>query len=261
MLASAMAARIDTAVILAAGMGTRLEQIGRMIPKGFLQFAEKPIVEESILKLRSFGVERVVVVTGHLPFFYEGLRQRYPDLITTVHNPAYEGSGSLYSLGCARDAVDGDFLLLESDIVFEKRAIAELLDDPDDSVVLLCDATESSDPVHVVTGDGLLVDMSKDRTALHGQVAGELVGVSKISRALFDTMNALLDESMPDAMTWHYEEDGLVGAARIVPVHCRVVDGLACYEIDDEHDIEVARERVLPTILQRDGAGADHAHP
>jgi len=99
-----MGAPIRTAVILAAGMGTRLEQIGSMIPKGFLQFSERPIIEESILKLRAFGIDRIVIVTGHLHFFYEGLRARYPDLITTVHNPALRTVGQhVLAVVCPRD--------------------------------------------------------------------------------------------------------------------------------------------------------------
>ncbi len=40
---------VTTAVILAAGMGLRLEDLGRQFPKGFLRLAALPIVEESIL--------------------------------------------------------------------------------------------------------------------------------------------------------------------------------------------------------------------
>ena len=174
-LSVAMSDPVHTAVILAAGMGTRLEQIGTMIPKGFLQFSERPIVEESILKLRSFGIDRIVIVTGHLHFFYEGLRARYPNLITTVHNPLYEQSGSMYSLWCAREILDDDFLLLESDIIYEDRVLAALLDSPEDSVVLLSDSTNSSDPVHVETESGLLVAMSKDRAKLTGEERSEVL--------------------------------------------------------------------------------------
>ena len=67
---------VRTAVILAAGMGTRLGSIGREIPKGFLRCGDRPILEESIDHLTHDGVERIVIVTGHLREFYDELANR-----------------------------------------------------------------------------------------------------------------------------------------------------------------------------------------
>ena len=48
---------IKTAVILAAGMGTRLGERTKNQPKGFLMLDEKPIVEQSICKLLEMGID------------------------------------------------------------------------------------------------------------------------------------------------------------------------------------------------------------
>lgn len=60
------AQEVRTAVILAAGMGVRLKDRGRLSPKGCLCLGEKSIVEESVLRLLATGIERIVIVTGHL---------------------------------------------------------------------------------------------------------------------------------------------------------------------------------------------------
>ena len=89
---------VDTAVILAAGRGTRLKRLGEEIPKGFLRLGEVSIIEESIERLVGAGVRRVVIVTGHLARLYEELRSRLAGLVETVHNVAFADSGSFYSL-------------------------------------------------------------------------------------------------------------------------------------------------------------------
>jgi hypothetical protein len=66
-------------------------------------------------------------------------------------------------------------------------------------------------------------------------------------------MNDLVEDSLETRMSWHYE-DGLVAAARATEVHCKLISGLVAFEIDDEHDIEVARKSVLPRIAASDGA-------
>src|SRR5262249_60467207 len=69
----AMRARVRTAVILGAGMGVRLAELGRAAPKGFLRLGSRPIIAESLARLVAAGIERVVIVTGHPGEFYENL--------------------------------------------------------------------------------------------------------------------------------------------------------------------------------------------
>src|SRR5262249_11163617 len=98
-----MRARVRTAVILGAGMGVRLAELGRAAPKGFLRLGARPIIAESLARLVATGIERVVIVTGHLGEFYENLARGSRGLVVTVENPRFHESGSLYSLCCARE--------------------------------------------------------------------------------------------------------------------------------------------------------------
>jgi len=218
-------------------MGTRLGELGTEVPKGFLKLGEKPIVEESIDKLVAVGVNRVVIVTGHLAHFYEELAARRRGLVETVRNPKYAECGSFYSLHVALEHLDGaaPLLLLESDLVYELRALDEVLADPHEDVILLSGPTGSGDQVWVETdAEGRLVSMSKDRNKLGPNVAGELVGITRISAELAAALRSL----PPDG---EYETGGFVLAAGLRRIHCCRVDGLAWAEIDDEQQLEVAR--------------------
>lgn len=57
--------RVRTAVILAAGIGSRLRNIHNDKPKGFLQLGDKPIIEESIARLVFAGINEIIIVTGY----------------------------------------------------------------------------------------------------------------------------------------------------------------------------------------------------
>ncbi len=123
----------------------------------FLRLGDRPIIEESISRLLEVGVRRIVIVTGHLAGFYHALQARHPDVVQLVHNPYYADSGSMYSLYCARRYVREDFLLLESDLIYERQALTALLEYPEDNVVLLSGFTKSSDEVFAQTNSGCLV--------------------------------------------------------------------------------------------------------
>jgi choline kinase len=244
--------KVSTAVILAAGMGTRLGEQGRQLPKGFLQLGERPIVEESLLRLQRAGITRIFIVTGHLSRFYTELQQGYGGLVQTIHNPRYADSGSMYSLYLLRDHLGEDFLLLESDLIYEQRALDTLQAAGQDNAVLLSGFTGSGDEVFVETRSGLLVDMSKQRTRLGAQVTGELVGISRISQALFALMVDYAAAGFGKTLHLDYETDCLVGVSRHTAIHCPVVGDLLWSEIDDAAHLVRAQETIYPKIRALD---------
>lgn len=241
---------IRVAVILAAGMGVRLKDLGKLTPKGCMSLGEKSIVEESVLRLLAVGIERIVIVTGHHAEQYEPLRDRYQQTVLLVHNPYFEDSGSMYSLYCARHSVVEAFLLLESDLVYEPRALTTCLEDPSEDVVLLAGFSKTSDECFVKTRDSRLVAISKNRESLGADVRGEMVGICKISPSLFSAMLEVAERRFGTSLHVDYETDCLVGAARDVAISCPVVEDLVWCEIDDEVHLAHAREEIYPVVLQ-----------
>ena len=243
-----MTSAVTTAVILAAGQGTRLREEVRDRPKGFLRLGERPIVEESLLRLAAQGINNVIIVTGFAAAHYDDLARAYPSLVRTVHNPEFTRAGSMYSLYCARGATAGPFLLLESDLIYEPRALRVLLDHPAADAILLSGPTGAGDEVYVATHDGNLADMSKDRTRLGPAIAGELVGISKISSELFALMRRIAAAAFRKSHAFDYETDCLVAAGRERPIACPLVPDLLWAEIDDPAHLRRAREQVYPKL-------------
>jgi 2-aminoethylphosphonate-pyruvate transaminase len=248
---NAKPAVISTAVILAAGRGTRLAGHVQDYPKGFLRLGEQSIIEESIDRLVAAGISDVVIVTGHCAGHYNDLALRRAGLVRVVHNERYADSGSMYSLWCARDLVHGPFLLLESDLVYEPRALRCLLDEPAADAVLLSGPTHAGDEVYVEVREGRLCSMSKQAAALGGAPAGELVGISKISAGLFRLMCAIAERAFATTLRFDYETDCLVAAGRERAIACPVLADLVWGEIDDPSHLIRVRETVYPEILRR----------
>lgn len=238
---------IKLAVILAAGMGTRLKELGVSRPKGFLQLGDRPIVVESITKLLNSGIERIAIVTGHLAEFYEELKKDYPQ-VTTIHNPLYATSGSMYSLSCAREFIDRDFLLLESDLIYEQRALDRAIHFERNNVVLLSGPTNAGDEVYVETRGETIAAMSKNPASLDFPPTGELVGICKISLSLFERMIGYADQEFKTSLKVDYETDALVEVAQSYPVYYTLIPDLMWGEIDDINHLARAKEKIYPYI-------------
>ncbi len=248
---------IHTAAILAAGAGTRLGDDFADRPKGFLQLGTQPIIAESLQRLARAGIREVVIVTGHQAGYYEQLRHEANIAVRTVHNASYAESGSMYSLYCARHELNDTFLLLESDLIYEPRALSALLEHPADDAILLSGPTEAGDEVWVATRNGSLTAMSKDPASLAdaGEISGELVGICKISPPLFEIMLRVAESAFTETLHFDYETDCLVAAAAQRNIACPLIPDLAWAEIDDAEHLRRARETVYPEIERRGSEG------
>jgi choline kinase len=236
----------ETAVILAAGRGVRLKELGTQIPKGFLRLGARPIVEESIERLRRAGIRRLVLVTGHLDQHYAELAARLGG-IELVHNPRYADSGSMYSLWVAREMLRGEaFLLLESDLIYEGRALAAVQAHAASNVLLVSGPTSSGDEVYVEAREGRLVNLSKQRAEI-GELFGELVGITRVAPPLFEAMLVAAEARFRETLRMEYEH-ALVAGARTEPVECLLVPDLVWAEIDDARHLERATRLVYPRI-------------
>ena len=74
-----MSATITTAIILAAGRGTRLRNTWPDLPKGFVEIDGEPLIERSLRLLSQAGITRMVIVAGYKAEAYAALAaRRYP---------------------------------------------------------------------------------------------------------------------------------------------------------------------------------------
>lgn len=242
-----MSESIELAVILAAGRGSRLGGAGLEKPKGFIQFGNKPIIEESVDKLLQAGIKRIILVVGHLASFYEDFAARYPGIIELVYNPDYAVSGSMNSLYRAQSHIREDFLLLESDLVYEPRALRAVLDAVEPSLVLVSGATGSNDEVYVEAQGVQLTNLSKRKTELKGSVIGELVGITRLDQGCFALMCQHAERVFEQTLHVEYEQ-ALVAAAQRSAVHCLLIDDLVWSEIDTEEHRARVRERIYPRV-------------
>jgi len=250
------ASKIELAVVLAAGQGIRLGALGEEIPKGMIRVGEQPILEESIGRLRRAGIRRVLVVTGHLAGQLAVLAQRAPGMVDLAHNERYEKGGSLSSLACALEQVREDFLLLESDLVYEQRAIDVLTAQDPGNIVLVSGETHAGDEVWVETtgaaaGHGL-VAMSKKRGSLGPQVLGELTGITRLRAAAVPALRSCAQVLAARGGPADYE-DALVALARVAPMQVHLIADLVWAEIDTPAMLERVRREVYPAIARAEG--------
>ena len=120
---------ITTALLLAAGTGSRLLPLTKKSPKCLTLVNETSILERLIKSLNQNGFKRLVVVTGHMEdCIRDFLKTRAGNLtIEYIFSPLYKTTNNIYSLWMARDIINEPFVLIESDLVFDPSLLREMI--------------------------------------------------------------------------------------------------------------------------------------
>ena len=106
--------RVNSAVILAAGFGSRFVPLTFETPKGLLEVFGERMIERQISQLHEAGIMDITIVVGYLKEKFEYLIDKFG--VKLLYNPEYHNKNTLTTVYRARDCFKGkNTYLLSSD--------------------------------------------------------------------------------------------------------------------------------------------------
>jgi len=145
------------AIILAAGLGTRLKPLTNTAPKCLTDVHNTSILLNALTHLEAVGVEETIVVTGYLGDKIESLGVQLGKMeVKYARNNMYKSTGTSYSLwfGLKDLKLDDTLLILEGDVMFERKVLFKLLADS----YVSCTAVQKYNPLL----DGSFVELKNE---------------------------------------------------------------------------------------------------
>lgn len=106
------------AIILAAGMGTRLRPITDNVPKSLVKVAGEPMAERQIRFLKEKGIDDIIVATGYLKEKFDYLVDKYG--VKLIHNDKYDIFNNVYTMYLLREYLQ-DSYVTEADVYMVKN--------------------------------------------------------------------------------------------------------------------------------------------
>ena len=234
-----------TAIILAAGPGSRLLPRTADTPKCLTPVAGQPILGYQLAALRQCGVRNIVMVVGYRS---DRIRAFVDPSVLLVDNREFASTNSSYSLWLARKYLRGGFLHLNSDLIFDPDLLRTLLSAPDENAVIVDrDVRPGSDMMKAEMNGRHILRMGKHLT---DNAAAEVVGPAKFGPAGAELVVSRLSELVAagNRGCWAYSVFGdLAPSLPLVGV-----DNPSCFwaEVDTAADAAEADRRIPRSLVQ-----------
>jgi len=241
------------AIILAAGTSSRMRPLTNEIPKCLLDLGKQKILERTLNNLISSNINEFIIVTGFLQHkIKEFIEGHFPNAhFTFIHNELYETTNNIYSLWLAKKAVlNDDILLLDSDIIFDKKILELLLSSSHDNCLALKSGLDLGEEEMKIKAniENYISEISKVMNPT--EAIGESIGIEKFNKHFVNELFQILDTMIlaEKNVNIFYEaafQKAINSGSKIFPIN---VGNLSCMEIDTIEDLESARKKIIPIL-------------
>lgn len=243
------------AIILVAGMGTRLKPYTETTHKCLTQVNGVPILENALKRLHTVGITEVVLVVGYLK---EQIKKHigtcFAEMkIQYIANNDYKDTNTSRSLvqGLEVIKVSGDYeelYVLEGDVFFSCDVLNRLVDSPDKNVTVLEPYNEKLSGTFVeVSNDGFVSNWTRESRRPERYTLPDkykTVNLYKFSKKYVE------DALIPAAKNIDGQSDGRESmetvmndaVGKYLPLKAVVLHGEKWFEIDDENDLKEAEQ-------------------
>tara|TARA_Y100000588_G_scaffold315375_1_gene343432 strand:- start:445 stop:1272 length:828 start_codon:yes stop_codon:yes gene_type:complete len=242
------------AIVIAAGLGSRLKGYTEDLPKCMLKFGEKTLLERQVDAYRECGIKNISVIRG-----YKKEKINYPNL-RYYDNPEFKNNNILNSLFYAEEELKGNVVVAYSDIIFDAAVVRRLLEAQSDvSIVVDIDwrgyyLDRKDHPIEeaenvIFSTDNEVIKIGKILTE-KDDVHGEFIGMMKFTprgadifkRHFHRAKQLFWDKPYQRAKVFQkaYITDIIQDMADLgVPIHCVIIER-GWQEIDTVEDYEKA---------------------
>ena len=227
------------ALILAAGIGSRLAPLTHELPKSLVPVNGMPIIFKQIENLHQNGIIDISIVTGYrADLLKNAVKEKYSN-VQFIDNVDYLDTNNMYSAYLARDLFSGiPFLMMNADVFYDASVVRALLRYPAECAIVTDIGNYLDESMKVIEKGGRLVKISKAITK--EEALGASIDVYKFSAdagSLFFDVCKIYIEEKKELKLW--SEVALNEILRKTIFKACPLDG-RWMEIDNHDDLKVA---------------------
>jgi len=226
--------------IMAAGIGSRISEDIKGIPKSMVSFKGETLMSRNIRLFRSIRIESIYVAVGYKGHLVE---EEIGQHARAIYNENFNNTNSIKSLElCLLDAtkhsgvLDDDLLILNGDVFFEESLI-EILGQVTKEVEFIADSGRIAEADYRLQWrNGVVIQHGKNLPI--AETSGEYVGIVKIPKAQARKFLEVVSQYCADGRTDKWWEEVLLENPNIFENNIRDINGLFWAELDYVADVK-----------------------
>ncbi len=150
------------ALILAAGLGSRLAPLTDECPKSLVKVNGKQILLKQIENLRENKIDDITIISGYKADILEKfVHDRYPQ-IQIIYSEDFKNTNNMYSAYLASKKLKGEeFLMMNADVFFDSSVIKKLIEFKFKNAIVTDIGRYMEESMKVVEEKGRLISISK----------------------------------------------------------------------------------------------------
>ncbi len=233
------------AVILAAGRSTRMYPITLEMPKCLLEIAPgKTIIEHQVEMLNKCGVKDIIVIVGYLK---EKIQEVLKNKVRYREFKDFAKYNNLHTLYSIKDELNGDIVILYSDVVFGEKMLRKLLANKEDFCLLVHNKNILKDTARVRIKDDSIYDIGNHIPVEEGD--GNFIGIAKFSKNGAKILTKEIKKMIKDEKHNNsYYIIAVIEIAKKRKVAYEFADDEPWIEIDFLKDYEKAKQNIYPMV-------------
>jgi choline kinase len=221
-------------VILAAGLGSRLDETEAHLPKPLTLLANgESILEYQLNALSHYvSLDQIFIVVGYQK---EAIMHLFPNLIY-IYNPAFAEENTAKSLLRALRKINEDVLWLNGDVIFRKEVLLKIIEFNRTGMVVNCSSVGEEEVKYRADEEGHILEISKQVQ----DPQGEALGINFFTKEDLP----LLKKNLELCHSSDYFEKAIGRGIKedFQLVWSIPIDSQDCTEIDFPHDLKKANE-------------------
>ena len=240
------------ALMLAAGMGKRLGNYTKNATKCMVPVNGKTLIEYAIESLIYAGIKKFTMVVGYKKDVLKNfLKGKYPQIqIDFIDNDVYDSTNNIYSLYLARDVLSSDdTILLESDLIFDKEIIREIVSSPEKNLAVVSHFENWMDGTVTVLNEEKAIKRIVSKSDFDWNKVDSYYKTVNIYKFSKEFSKNIYMPFLGAYQTAYSKNEYYETVLKVISyldgdiLKAHLVDGSRWYEIDDPADLKIASTR------------------
>tara|TARA_Y100000590_G_C15720965_1_gene1013521 strand:- start:1703 stop:2428 length:726 start_codon:yes stop_codon:yes gene_type:complete len=172
-------------IILAAGRGKRMGELGKKIPKCMIEYEGETLIARNLRILINNNINNISIVVGyHKEKLIEHVKSSFPKIrITFIDNDEYLKKENIFSVWCAKNEFNNNLVMMDADLIFNDHIIKKIIGCNDENFIVVRKEVHENEMI-VLMKNNKVIELSKNPIIqdIDFDNMYESVGIIKLSK-------------------------------------------------------------------------------